>query len=369
MRKAGITWEKARVQPMKQYVTANGMLDYEPTGLAQLAPRAAGTVWQVYKTMGAHVKKGDLLVLIESAEVGRAKADFMQSLTQVNVRASMVQRLKAGGGSVPEGTLREAEAALREARIRLFTDQQQLLNLGLPLRLKHVELLPEDRLAQYLRTLGLPETILKDLDLETITANLLPLTAPFDGQVVRHPHAAPGEVVDTKHPLFVVGNVTHLHMDLEIHLEDVALIRVGNPVTFVPENRSGEPGEPAEGKLAHISPEVNEKTRNVAAHAEVENPDGRLRPNTFGTGRILVREVDKAVVVPNMALQTEDRSSYFVFVRQSETTFQVRPVKLGIRAADVTAIDDGVAEGEEVVTTGSHALKSELQKDRIAGGD
>ena len=365
----GIKDAPAETRPMTFYVTANGMLDYEPYRYAQLAPRAPGTIWRMDKVMGEAVRKGELLALIESADVGRAKADFLQDLAQVDIRTKVLQRLRSAGGSVPEGTLREAENALREARLRLFNDQQRLLNLGLPLRLEDVADLSEDRQVRFLRLLGLPEAARRGIDPETVTANLLPVTAPFDGQVVRHPRGAPGEVADTTHPLFTIGDTSHLHIDLDVNLEDVAHLRVGQQVTFTPEDRSGEP---ATGELAHISPEVNEKTRHVQVHAEVENPDGRLRPNTYGTGRIRIRHEPQAVAVPSEAVQWEvprdGPRSFFVFVRLSDTVFEVRPVTPGIREGNFTQVT-GLEPGERVATVGSHVLKSELLKEKIAGGE
>jgi cobalt-zinc-cadmium efflux system membrane fusion protein len=379
VRAAGIQVATARTRDMAQYVTANGMLDYQPYRYAQLASRAPGTIWQVKKEMGEPVKKGEVLALIESTEVGRAKADFLQSLAQVEVRSTALERLKSAGGAVSGGNLREAEAALREARIRLFNDHQRLLNLGLPLRIEDVTKLPEDQQVRHLRLLGLPEKVRKELDPETLTANLLPLTGPFDGRVVRHPQAAPGEVVDTTRPLFVVADTSHLHIELEINLEDAPLLCRGQTVTFHAEDRPGEkdagtPGkepETARGTLEHISPELNEKTRRVPVHAEVENPEGRLRPNTYGTGRVLIRKKPGAVAVPADALQWEvgpQGRLYFVFVRSSETSFEVRPVKPGLRDGSFIEVE-GVAAGETVVTTGSHVLKSELLRERIGGSE
>src|SRR5207249_1087249 len=121
------------------------------------------------------------------------------------------------------------------------------------------------------------------------------------------------------------------------------------------------------GRVSHISPEVNERTRRVRVHAVVPNEDGRLRPNTFGSGRIVVGERPRAVVVPVEAVQSDGAGS-LVFVRVSETGFEARPVRTGLRQENLVEVS-GVREGEEAVTTGSFLLKSELQKDRIAGGD
>jgi cobalt-zinc-cadmium efflux system membrane fusion protein len=366
VKKTGIDVKPAEARTLGQYVTANGTVDYDPGSYARLTARASGSVWKVYKEIGDVLHKGDVLALLDAAEVGKAKADFLQSLTQVKTRTAALEQLRAAGreGAVPDRSLREAETALREARIRLFNDQQQLLNLGLPIRLKEVEDVPEDRLTRHLRLLGLPDAVTRELDPETLTANLLPLTAPFDGVVVVR-DTAPGEVVQGTAPktLFIVADVRRLHVDLAVNQEDMAQVRVGQPVTF--ETASGT--LKAAGEVSHISPEVDEKTRRVVVHAEVPNPDGRLRPNAFGNGRIRVGERPNAVVVPGEAVQA-DGGTALVFVRTAPTVFEVRTVRTGLRDGDLVEVT-GVRRGEEVVTAGSFALKSELLKDRIPGGD
>src|SRR5262249_23315316 len=125
-------------------------------------------------------------------------------------------------GAVPDRSLRDADTALREARIRLFNDQQALLNLGLPVHLPDLDKLPDEQVVRRLRLLGLPEAVVRAHDPETLTANLLPLTAPFDGTVVER-NTATGEVVQLTTPktLFVVADVRVLHIDLDVAPEDM----------------------------------------------------------------------------------------------------------------------------------------------------
>jgi cobalt-zinc-cadmium efflux system membrane fusion protein len=364
--RAGIQVAAVQAKDLARVVTAPGMVDYEPGLYARLSSRASGIVWRVLKEIGEPIHKGEVLALIDSADVGQVKADFLQDLVQVKARATTLQRLEGLGqqGATSERALLDAQTALREARIRLFKDQQALLNLGLPVRLEEMEKLPDDQLARRLRLIGLPKVIADALDPETLTANLLPLTAPFDGQVVER-NAATGEVVHLTQPkiLFVVADVRRLHIDLDVNPEDMADVRLGQPVAF----RSDGGGPEVTGQVSHISPEVNEKTRRVRVHAQVANEDQRLRPNAFGTGRIVVGNRPGALVVPSEAVQADGPAS-LVFVRVSDTSFEARPVRLGLRQGDLVEVI-GVREGEEVVTTGSFLLKSELRKDRIAGGD
>src|SRR5262249_48986622 len=162
-----------------------------------------------------------------------------------------------------------------------------------------------------------------------------------------------GEVVNTSRPhtLFVVADVSHLHIELEVNLEDVALLRLGQEVTFRPENKGGAV---ARGELSHISPEVREKTRRGLVHTARATPDGRLGPNVYGTGSILVRERRRAVTVPTTAIQEMEEGppegqasaqparpagrSYVVFIRLSKTRFESRPVTLGIREGEFTEV-------------------------------
>ncbi len=126
------------------------------------------------------------------------------------------------------------------------------------------------------------------VDSQSLTANLLPLTAPFDGLVVQR-NAAKGEVVQTSQPqvLFDVADIHQLRIELDVNPEDIVEVRVGQLVEFL-----STPGvSEASGVVSHISPQVDPKTRCVTVHAEVSNPDGRLRPNTVGSVRILVGEM------------------------------------------------------------------------------
>jgi cobalt-zinc-cadmium efflux system membrane fusion protein len=397
---AGIQVASAEVRPMKRYVVANAMLDYEPSSYTQLASRVNGTVKHVLVEFGVKVKKGKPLALIESAEVGQAKADFLQSWALLDTRNRELKALESAPESIPAGTFRKAVADLRDAQVRVFNTHQQLLNLGFQIRREDLAGKSDKEVLDYLRTLGLaevPESVLKREDRQTMTANLVPLIAPYKCQVVDR-RIAPGEVVSPKKILFAVADLSKLHIEVMVHPEDAGWLKKGQTVIFVPENHQGDR---AKGELTHISPEVDEKLRTVHTHGETSNPGGRLRPHTYGTGRILVADHPRAVVVPRSAIQAEgpspvartllgagvagsaaaspapflplagifaDKTASLVFVRLSETAFEARPVWTGLRDGNSVEVF-GVRPGEEVVTTGSHVLKSELNKNRIAGDE
>lgn len=359
-RKAGLRWTTVESRSMSRYVIANGVIDYDQTLIAHLTIPVQGVAWRVDKHLGDAVKKGDVLALVESAEVGKAKAEFQQYMVLVDIRDRIVNQLSAP--SSPPVRIEEAKAALREARIHLYNAQQTLINLGLPVRISDFAGLPESKLAERVRVLGLSEVTARTLDMEKASANLIPLLAPFDGVVINR-DMVKGEVVSNNpmHPQFTVADTRFMWILLDVRQEDTGQLSKGQEVEF---RVDGMPELVAKGKINWISTEVEEKTRTVRARAEVDNPDGKLRAHLFGTGRILVHSVSQAVAVPDDAVQS-DEACRLVFVRLAEDTFEARLVQIGERGDGYTQILKGVSPGEEVVTTGSHALKSEIRKGRI----
>jgi multidrug efflux pump subunit AcrA (membrane-fusion protein) len=103
VKKAGFLVVKAEGRPLAQYVTAPGRLDFDQTCYAELAPRASGTVWRVYRQEGDWVDEGDVLALVSSSAVGQAKAEFLQALVQRDLQRDTWERVQRAT-SIPEYT-------------------------------------------------------------------------------------------------------------------------------------------------------------------------------------------------------------------------------------------------------------------------
>src|SRR5690349_10617291 len=90
----------------------NAEPDYDRTHFASLASRVAGSVRRIDRDLGEVIHAGDVLALIESSEVGRAKAELLQAQTAVDVTARASTRLKASSeaGFRTETERLEAEA-------------------------------------------------------------------------------------------------------------------------------------------------------------------------------------------------------------------------------------------------------------------
>lgn len=372
--KAGIELARVDSRPMTQEVLALGRVTYDQTHVAQLSSRVSGTVWSVQKSVGQAIREGEILAIVEAVEVGRAKAEFLQAEVDAELKAKTLERMRDVASAISERQIREVEAEAREARIRLFNAQQTLINLGLPIRLQDVAGLHDDELASRVHFLGLPESLTRSLDPETTTANLIPLVAPFDG-VITGREIVTGELVSpTSGAQIVIADVSRMWIELDVRKGDAAKLRRGQEVVFTID---GAPGD-VQSELAWISTEVDSRTRTVQARIEVDNPlvfggesgpagQRLLRANMFGVARIQIRANPKALVVPNAAVQRDGAASV-VFVKISENSFQPRIVELGMTDKDHTEVLAGVALGETVAAAGSHVLKAEILKTRLATG-
>lgn len=373
MEKAGVDIAVVVRRPIIEAVVANGEVVYDQTHSAHLASRVLGTAWRVERQVGDRVQKGDVLALIDAAEVGRAKSELLQAIAQLRLRETNVKRLStlAGDGAVAARAVREAEASLQEGQIRLLAAQQALVNLGLPSPSDEISSLPTDEIAKEIQLLGLPAEVVSTLDVASTTSNLFPLIAPMDGLIVNR-DVVPGEVVDTTKLLFEVADVSSMWLMLDVRQEDAKYVSVGQPVLFRGSDNRTDPE--IQGEVRWISTSADNQTRTVKMRVDLPNVDGRLRANTFGTGRIVLREEPQSLVVPSEAVHSDGDCS-FVFVRDknflkegSPKYFHVRQVRPGVKSGDTTEIIAGVLPGEIVASKNSTILAAQLLKNNLGAG-
>ena len=380
MERTGIELVPIEERPMVSELVASGVVHYDQRHIAQLSARVPGSVWRVEKHLGDTVKKGDVLLVIESREVGSLKAEFLNALVAHEARVEQLVILEEVKGAVMGRQLREAKSALREAKNHLHNAEQALVNLGLGVAITDYEPLDDESRAARIRIAGLPESLLVAIDLDQITSNLMPLCAPFDGIVIGR-DAVVGEVTDPTEPIFEVADVSTMWVVLNISKEDAGRVALGQRVMFRPDGSTDE----YESRVAWISTEVNEETRTLEVRAEISrgpaatvaaSPDGRstpagLRANTFGNGRIEVDRRGTALVVPRSSVQW-DGSRWVVFVPTGESTFAARPVSPGVQQGDSIEIVGDFAGGirpTHVVGAGSHVLKSQILLERMEAGE
>ncbi|MFM8496554.1 MAG: efflux RND transporter periplasmic adaptor subunit, partial [Planctomycetia bacterium] len=239
LERTGIEVATVEKRPMVSELVVNGVVAYDERRIAQLSTRVPGSIWRVEKHLGDHVRRGDVLLVIDSQDVGQFKADFLNALVVHESRREQLAILEEVKSAVMGRQIREARAALREARNHLVNAEQALVNLGFDISITDFEPLDDDARAARIRTLGLPPAVTSALPGDRLTSNLLPLYAPFDGIVVGR-EAVVGEVIEAAKPIFEVADVSTMLLVLNVSKEDAAEVAIGQPVRFEPDGSDEE---------------------------------------------------------------------------------------------------------------------------------
>lgn len=364
--RSGIEVVDVEERPMVSELLVNGVVKYDERRVAQLSTRVSGSVWRVEKHLGDEVRKGEVLVIVESSEVGTRKAEFLNALVAFEAKREQLAILEEVKGAVMGRQLREAKSALREATNHLMNAEQALVNLGFDVSIADFEKLDDSARAAQIRTLGLAPEVLASVDPEHVTSNLIPVRSPFDGIVIGR-EAVIGEIVEAGHQIFEVADVSKMWVVLSVSKEDAGRVAVGQPIRFRPDGADAD----CASAISWISTAVDDETRTLEVRAEISGQASRaLRANTYGSGRIEIDRIGTAVVVPSESVQW-DGSRWVVFVPAGETAFAAQPVRPGLRQGDHIEIKGDFAGGppKRVVAEGSHLLKSKIMLDKIESGE
>jgi cobalt-zinc-cadmium efflux system membrane fusion protein len=340
-REAGLQVVTAEQRTITKTVECTALLAFDGDRHASLSSQVPGIVAEVHRDLGDVVKAGTPLVTITSAELGAAKAAYLQALAAVELwtrnNAREADLLAQGAGTEQDAL--EAETQLLEGRIAESQAKQELLRLGLSAR--RIEQVAESR----------------------DTSPTYVLAAPFDGTVVERAVAL-GEVVGPDEPLVAVADVSRMWALLDVFESDIPDVRVGQAVVLHPE---GLRGQSLPGEITWVAAHVDPRTRTLQARAELANPAGVVKANMFAQAEIAVRDGHTAIVVPTEAVQWEGCCNV-VFVKRSDLLFEPRKVLLGVDTGTAYEVLEGLRPGEQVVTQGSFLLKTEILKGSIGAG-
>jgi multidrug efflux system membrane fusion protein len=121
----------------------------------------------------------------------------------------------------------------------------------------------------------------------------------------------------------------------------------------------------ATGQLGTIDNQIDQTTGTGRLKAMFQNNDSSLWPNEFVNARLLLESKKNAIVVPSAAIQRGPQGT-FAYVVKADKTAEVRPVTVALAQGNLSAIGQGLAEGEVVVTDGQDKLKAGMTVEATA---
>jgi membrane fusion protein, heavy metal efflux system len=337
----GLATEPVARHPLVGRRETTGTLGFDEERLAHVASRVTGRLVRVPAPLGARVRSGEALAVVDSMELGEAKAAYLRARARHEVAARRFERersLRADRISSEQEVL-EAEAAAREAAADVAAARETL------------------------RLLGLGDGAIDGLAWDDAQSSLVPVRAPFAGTVVAR-QATVGELVSPAETLFTVADLSQVWLWIDLYERDLAHVAVGDRVEV---RLDARPDERFAGELAYVAAEVDPESRTVRARVDLANPGGRLKPGMFARVSLAAGgEPVPVLAVPRSAVQRDGAAS-IVFVRTAPGRFERREVEIGRTTDELVEILGGLAEGDQVVVEGAFLLRSQASADELGG--
>jgi RND family efflux transporter MFP subunit len=188
------------------------------------------------------------------------------------------------------------------------------------------------------------------------------VTAPFDGIVSAH-LVSVGELVGVSSPtqLATIVALDPIYVNFNVNEQDVLRIREearrrGITVSELRQlpvevELQTETGYPHKGKLDYISPTINQSTGTLPVRGLLPNPDRTLLPGFYVRVRVPYGEDTKALLVPDVALGSDQAGRYLLVVN-SDNVVEQRKVKTGPLEGDLRVIESGLKPDDRVVIAG-----------------
>lgn len=172
-----------------------------------------------------------------------------------------------------------------------------------------------------------------------------------------------GDYVQRGSPIYEIADLSSVWVQFEAYESDLPWVKAGAEVAYT---IASLPGETFTGKITFVDPVIDPKTRVALARVEVKNPEGKLKPGVFATGKIsssMRSDTKKQISVPKSAVMwTGKRSVVYVKTAEDKNVyFSLREVVLGTSLGDAYEVVSGLENGEEIVTNGTFTIDAAAQ--------
>jgi RND family efflux transporter MFP subunit len=156
----------------------------------------------------------------------------------------------------------------------------------------------------------------------------------------------PGEYIRENTPVATIVQMHPLKLKTAIQEKHASLIKVGQSVEFTVE---AFPGRAFVGRIAYVSPSVDQATRTFAVEALVENADRQLKPGFFAKGVVLTRVDAEVLAVPDDAISTLAGVSTVYVIDGGKARQQ--QIVIGARQDKMVEVTSGLKGNETLATT------------------
>jgi RND family efflux transporter MFP subunit len=304
---------------------------YEISVPAELKPyeqvavyaKVTGFVKQLDVDRGSHVRKGQLLAVLEAPEMNQHylsdKSNEQKVYSDYLYAKQAYDRLVDASkttGAVADIELDRAKSAMESAKSAYQSSKAGTAGTA--------------QLQQYLR-----------------------ITAPFDG-IITERNVSVGALAGTgaNVPLFMMAQGNKLRLTLSLPEKHAASVKQGMPATFTV---SSQPGKTFSATLSRTSGLLNRQDRSLTLEFDVNNPSGELQGGDYAQVKLELQRKSPTNWVPNKSVLTTQSGTYVLTLNNNE--IKRVPVKEGIRLDSLTEVFGNIAPQDNIILKPSEEIK------------
>ena len=307
----------------------------------------SGRVIKVIAMLGDVVEQGSPLFVIRASEFVQAQNDLITGLANLAAARSQLTMAQTTEKRTHELYLAQG-GALKDWQ----QSQTDLITAQNTVRADEIAL---HAVRNRLRILGKSDKEIASLEAAP-TQKLDPeatVPAPIRGTITQR-QIGVGQYINSEangaaNPVYTISDLSTVYLIANVREVDAPLMQVGLPLEV---HVLAYPDRVFKGKTSWVAPSIDPNTHRLSVRADVENPDGALKPGMFANFSIITGEASAAPAVPQEAIVYEGEVAR-VWVVGAGDTLALREIRAGRISNGMVEVLAGLSPGEKVVTSGT----------------
>jgi len=362
---------EVRRQTIDRVITADGIL--RALDQSNVMPKISAPVSRFYVNRGDHVRKGQLLAVLENRDLEAAVTDAKGSYDQ-----AAAQYRNMSSATVPDEVVKaqaDVDAARQavDASKKVLDSREQLYKEGaLARRLvdeasvsyaqarsqydtaqSHLQSLQKvGRHEEVKAAAGQMESAKGRYEAAQAQLGYSEVRSPIAGVVADRPLFA-GETANAGSPLLTIVDVSSVIARVNVPQAQAAFVKVGQSATVSATDSSSV----VQGKVTVVSPAVDPQSTTVEIWVQAPNPGEKLRPGGTVHVSIAAGQIADALVVPAPAILPSQEGGAQVAVVGADMVAHTKQVVVGVRNNEIAQISGDVKAGDRVVVEGGVGLE------------
>jgi cobalt-zinc-cadmium efflux system membrane fusion protein len=291
---------------------------------------ASGRVVAVHVRLGDYVKKGQLVMEVQSTDISGAYDQYLKAVNDEHLANTQLERAKIlyDKGAIAKSQLEIAQDGEDDAKADLTAAEEQLHVLGV------------------------------DKDHPGATVKVY---SPASGFIIQQnvtEAATAGVTLSGTPNAFTIADLSHVWIICDVYENDLSTVRLGQEADI---RLNAYPDRVFKGSISDIGAILDPSIRTGKVRIQVENPGNVMRIGMFATATFHGKRAETRTAVPASAvLHLHDRD--WVYVPAGDGTFRRLSVQGGaILPGNLQEITSGVNPGQQVVSNALELQNSSEQ--------